>query len=101
MLTYYNFSGDPAQTFTAEVGLPIWKKDVENSAGVYVRNVPKMKCASAIFQGPLTKLGDAWHTFATSATSKGEVTGESHELYLYWEGRASPNNIIELQMVLK
>jgi effector-binding domain-containing protein len=101
MLTYYNFSGDPAQTFTAEVGLPIWKKDVAKSADVYVRNVPKTKCASAIYQGPLTKIGDAWHSFATTAMSKGEVTGESHELYLYWEGNDSPNKIIELQMVLK
>lgn len=101
MLTYYNFSGDPAQTFTAEVGLPIWKKDVAKSADVYVRSVPKMKCASAIYQGPLTKIGDAWHSFAMTAMSKGEVTGESHELYLYWEGKDSPNNIVELQMVLK
>jgi effector-binding domain-containing protein len=101
MLTYYNFSGDPAQTFTAEIGLPVWKKDVDKSAGVYIRNVPKLKCASAIYQGPLTKIGDAWHSFATTAMSKGETTGESHELYLYWEGKDSPNNIIEMQMVLK
>ncbi len=55
MFTYYNFMGDPTQTFTAEIGLPISKKDVANAGGVYIRNVPKMKCASVIFQGPLNE----------------------------------------------
>jgi hypothetical protein len=33
--------------------------------------------------------------------TKGEPTGESREVYLYWEGFDSPNNIVELQLGLK
>src|SRR5688572_11802048 len=52
MVTYFNFMGDPTQTFTAEVALPVWKKEVAPADGIYVRSIPKMKCASAIYQGP-------------------------------------------------
>jgi effector-binding domain-containing protein len=101
MFTYFNFFGDPDQTFTAEVGVPIHKEDAKDADGFYVRNAPKFKCAAAIFQGPLSKIGEAWHSFAQAAMAKGEPTGESRELYLYWEGHDSPNNIVELQLGLK
>ena len=100
MFTYHNFTGDPEQKFTTEIGLPVFKKDVEKSAGPYIRETTKFKCASAIFQGPLSKLGEAWAAFVTAAMQKGVPTGESRELYLYFENADSPNNIIELQMGL-
>ena len=101
MFTYFNFQGDPNQTFTAEIGLPIAKEGAPKTEGLYVRKAPKSKCASAIFQGPLPKLGEAWQSFAAGAAAKGELTGESRELYLYFEAFDSPNNIVELQMGLK
>jgi effector-binding domain-containing protein len=101
MITYFNFFGDPEQKFTAEIGVPIQAKDAKSEGPFYVRKVAKLKCASAIFQGPFNKKGDAWHTFAQAAMAKGEPTGESRELYLYWESADSPNNIVELQMGLK
>jgi effector-binding domain-containing protein len=101
MMTYFDFHGDPEQTFTAEIGLPIQKEDVQNAGTFYVRKAPKFKCAAAIFQGPLSRIGEAWQSFVSDAMTKGEPTGESRELYLYWEGHDSPNNIIELQLGLK
>ncbi len=101
MFTYFGFQGDPEQTFTAEIGLPVHKTDLGDAAAPYIRKAPKFKCASAIFQGPLTKIGEAWHSFALGAMAKGEPTGESRELHLYFEAPESPNNIVELQMVLK
>ena len=101
MFTYFNFMGDPNQTFTAEVGLPVYKTEIGKVTGPYVRKTEKFKCASAIFQGPLSKIGEAWQSFVGTAMTKGEPTGESRELYLYFETRDSPNNIVELQMGLK
>jgi effector-binding domain-containing protein len=101
MFTYYNFMGDPDQKFTAEIALPIHKKEVEQSGGPYLRETTKFKCASAIYQGPLNKIGDAWGAFVSGAMQKGEPTGESRELFLYYESAESPNNIVELQMGLK
>ena len=101
LITYFNFFGDPEQLFTAEIGLPIHKEEAENAGSFYVRKVPKFKCVSVIFQGPLSKIGEAWQTFAQAAMARGEPTGESRELYLYWEGHDSPNNVVEMQMGLK
>src|SRR5688572_16225775 len=70
MFTYFNFQGDPNQTFTAEIGLPIAKADAPKTEGLYVRQTGKFKCATAIFQGPLTKLGEAWQSFAPGAATK-------------------------------
>ena len=53
------------------------------------------------FQGPLSRMGEAWGAFVPAAMAKGEPTGESRELYLYFESKDSPNNIVELQMGLK
>ena len=101
MITYFNFFGDAEQKFTAEIGVPIGAKDTKSEGPFYVRKATKFKCATAIFQGPYDKKGEAWHTFAQAAMAKGEPTGESRELYLYWESADSPNNIVELQMGLK
>jgi hypothetical protein len=49
----------------------------------------------------LSQIGEAWQKFVAIAQTKGEPTEESRELYLYWEGHDSPNNIIELEMGLK
>jgi effector-binding domain-containing protein len=102
MITYFNFHGDPEQTFTAEIAVPIFAENANSAGGdFYVRKTDKFKCASTIFQGPLTGRGEAWQNFAQKATTKGEPTEESRELYLYWEAFDSPNNIIELQLGLK
>ncbi|MEO7319157.1 MAG: GyrI-like domain-containing protein [Chthoniobacteraceae bacterium] len=101
LFTYFNFRGDPEQVFTIEIGVPIHAEKAEGAGAFYVRKVPKFKCASAIFQGSLSGIGEAWHGFAQAAMAKGEPTGENRELYLYWEGHNSPSNIVELQMGLK
>ena len=101
VIIYFNFQGDPEQKFTVEIGVPIGAKDAAVTGEFYVRKVPKFKCAAAIFQGSMSQRGEAWKKFPEIAMSKGEFTGESRELFLYWEGHDSPNNVIELQMGLK
>jgi predicted transcriptional regulator YdeE len=101
LFVYYNFHGDPDQKFTVEIGVPIFSEGGANTGAFYVRKVPKFKCAAAVFQGSLAQIGEAWQKFVPAAMSKGEPTEESRELYLYWEGHDSPNNIIELEMGLK
>ncbi len=100
-ITYFDFRGDPEQKFTVEIGVPIGVKEAAGTGEFYVRKVPKFKCAAAIFQGSMSQRSEAWQKFPEIALSKGEFTGESRELFLYWEGHDSPNNIIELEMGLK
>ena len=101
LITYFDFRGDPEQKFTVEIGVPISVKEAAGTGEFYVRKVPKFKCAAAIFQGSMSQRGEAWQKFPEIALSKGEFTGESRELFLYWEGHDSPNNVIELEMGLK
>ena len=101
MFTYFKFHGDPEQVFTLEIGIPIHADEPKDLGSFYVRKAPKFKCAAAIFQGPLSKIGESWHSFAQDAMSRGEPTDEFRELYLNWEGHDSPNNIIELETGLK
>ena len=101
MITYFNFQGDPEQPFTAEIAIAIESTNAAEAKPFYARKTTKLKCASAIFQGPLLKLGETWQTFVTGAMAKGEPTGESRELYHQYEGHDSPNNIVELQLGLK
>jgi len=84
-----------------EIGVPIFANEAANAGAFYVRKVPKFKGAAAVFQGSLSQIGEAWQKFAATAQTKGEPTEESRELYLYWEGHDSPNNIVELEMGLK
>ena len=60
-------------------------EEVEQGGGPYLRETTKFKCASAIYQGPLNKIGDAWGAFVSGAMQKGEPTGESRELFLYYD----------------
>jgi len=101
LFTYFNFRGDPDQKFTLEIGVPIFANEGASTGAFYVRKVPKFKCAAAVFQGSLSQIGETWHKFVASAMTKGEPMDESRELYLYWEGHDSPNNIIELELGLK
>jgi len=101
LFIYYGFHGDPEQKFTVEIGVPIYANETASAGAFYVRKVPKFKCASAVFQGSLSQIGEAWEKFVPTAMTKGEATEEGRELYLYWEGHDSPNNIIELEIGLK
>jgi effector-binding domain-containing protein len=101
MITYFNFHGDPEETFTGELAVPINVEHAMKGGDFYLRKTEKFKCASTIFQGQLTSLGMAWQNFVQTAMTNGEPTGESREVYLYWEGFDSPNNIVELQLGLK
>jgi len=101
VITYHDFRGDPEQTFTAELAVPIFVENVKDVNPFYVRKDAKVKCASVIYQGPLSGMGEAWQNFVSKAMAKGDATGDSREVFLYWEGHDSANNIIELQVELK
>ena len=67
-----------------------------------VRELPKFKCASILYVGPATRIGDAWQELHRSLKAKGLTpTDEERELYLYWEGVDSPNNIVLVQVGVK
>ena len=97
VITYIGYQGDPEQTFTAEIGIPIYSDEDAKEAGYYIRAVPKAKCASTIYQGSLKEIGEAWHKFADEVMRTHQPAGDGRELYFSVAGPESPDNIVELQ----
>jgi effector-binding domain-containing protein len=102
LMSYLGYRGDASQPFTAELAIPA-RAAAENYKGpFYFRSAGPFKCASVIYQGPVTKVGEAWMALVTQATEAGlKPKGDSREVYLWWEGEDSQNNVIELQLGLE
>ena len=67
-----------------------------------VQELPKFRCATLIYIGPGSQIGEAWQRLYRAALDKGlELTGEERELTLYWEAVDSPNNIVQVQVGVK
>jgi effector-binding domain-containing protein len=63
------------------------------------RTLPSYKCASILYVGPARQIGDAWQELYRSVRGQGLTpTNEERELYLYWEGADSLNNIVQVQV---
>jgi len=99
VMSYLGYRGDPSQPFTAELAIPA-PAAVENYKGpYYFRSAGEFKCASVIYQGPVNAIGEAWMALVRQATEAGlKPKGDSREVYLWWEGEDSKNNVIELQL---
>src|SRR5262249_34921981 len=67
-----------------------------------VRELPKYKCATLLYVGPGARIGDAWQKLYKSVNDKGLTpTDEEREIYLYFEGIDSPNNIVQVMVGVK
>lgn len=89
---------DPEQQFRMETGFYV-AEGVESAGMFKARKLPEFKCATIIYVGPAAKIGKAWQKLYRSLRSRGlKATKEERELYLYWEGADSPNNIVQVQV---
>jgi effector-binding domain-containing protein len=99
MLTILGYQGDPSQSFTIEVNFPYWTKNDDYEGPYVYRTAPKFKCASLIYQGPISGTSAAWGKLVEAAIGAGhQPVAESRELFLNFENPESPNNVIELQL---
>jgi effector-binding domain-containing protein len=88
----------PDQEFKMEIGY--FLRDPADSVGEFkVRELPKFKCASLIYVGQVTGVGDAWQAVYRELNAAGlKPTDEERELYLYYEAVDSPNNVVQVQV---
>ena len=93
MFVYKNVTG-PDKPFDIEIGWVV--ADGTQAVGeLKVRKTDAFKGAGVLLQGPANKIGEAYHKLmADTAAKKLQTTGEARELYLYWEGADSPNNVV-------
>ena len=93
LLIYHGITQDMAKPFELEIGFPV--KEGSKAAGDFkVREVPTFHCATVIYSGPVQRVGEAYQQLFMELMQAGmQPTGETREMYLYWEAPESPNNI--------
>ncbi|MBN1641217.1 MAG: GyrI-like domain-containing protein [Anaerolineae bacterium] len=89
---------DAPRAYLMEVGLPV-AVGTPPLGEAQVKTLPAYRCASLLYWGSLEHMGQAYETLMQAIKAAGlEQTGEGREWHYYFEGDASPNNVIGLHM---
>ena len=101
VFTYHNATMDPNTPITLDIGVII--KDTANKpAGIQFAKVGPLHCATLLFCGPIAGIGDAYQKLFTEIAKRGlKPTAITREVYLYWEGADSANNLVQIQADLQ
>ena len=101
LFAYNGVTGNPNDEFDLRVGAFI-ARPVAVGSGIDSSDEPAMKCATLIYRGPLAHLKEAFGKLYGEVYARGLTpTPINRELYLYWEGADSANNIVQLQVGVK
>ncbi|MBB5215224.1 GyrI-like domain-containing protein [Parapusillimonas granuli] len=65
-----------------------------------IQRLPRLRCASLTYEGPLADLfAKGYQTLLSAISAAGlQTNGESREVYHAWHGPRSPDNRIEIQI---
>jgi len=95
---YHGMSPDPKVMFKMEIGMLV-AQGTKPVGDFKVREVPEYHCASVLYSGALSGLGSAFEKLYGEAGAN--VTDEGREMYLYFEGPESPNNVVHVSLGTK
>jgi effector-binding domain-containing protein len=97
VMTYRGVT-DMSQPFTLDVGYMV-PKETATFDQFKVRQEDSFKCATVLYSGPLSKISEAYGKLYAAIGAAGlKPTMTVREIYLFWEGPESPNNVIQIQM---
>ncbi|HLL87709.1 MAG TPA: GyrI-like domain-containing protein [Tepidisphaeraceae bacterium] len=95
MLVYHNASFERPFDLDVCFTAPADAMPVEK---FQVKKVPSFKCASVVYVGSLKWLGQAYQSLFKQLNGAGlQATGQTREVYLFWGGYDSPNNVTYVQ----
>lgn len=98
---YRGMTSDPAKVFDLEIGVMV-PKGTAAAGECQVRPLPAFTCASTVFTGALSQIGSAYGAIFPALAAGGHTpSGESRQMILFWEGPASTNNILLVQVGLQ
>jgi effector-binding domain-containing protein len=101
IFVYHGATGDPTAKFTLDTGFAV-PADTKPLGEFKVNKLPGYRAATAYFTGPLSSLGAAYTQFFPELMKAGYTpTGDMREVYLFWEGPDSANNVVEIQVGIK
>ncbi len=100
VFVYHDCDGSPDKPFQLTTGA-IVAKDAKPMQGYQIKELAGGKMATAYYTGPVKHMGKAAGKVYEMMMSKNlDPTGEYREVYLFWEGPESANNVVEIQFVL-
>lgn len=100
-VVYQGMGKDPGQPFEVEVGVLV-PKGTKPAGGGQVRVLPAFTAATTLFTGPIAHIGKAYEALYPSLLASGRIpTAESRQMVLFWEGEASSNNILLIEIGLQ
>ncbi len=98
MFVYKGIGEDMSKPFTLEVGWCVNDKTKEVGE-LKVGKTAEFKCATILFTGSLSNIGKAYEKLMPAVMAAGlKPSGESREMYLYFESPESVNNVVQIQM---
>ncbi|MBC8107831.1 MAG: GyrI-like domain-containing protein [Anaerolineae bacterium] len=93
IFVYHGATQDRDKPFKLEIGFTV-APGAKEAGDFKVRDLEPFHCASVIYSGPITQVGVAYQGLFTELFGAGlQPTGETREMYLYWESPESPNNV--------
>lgn len=94
---YKGVQADRTKPFQLSIGITVPRGT--QAVGKYeVKDLADFKCAAGVFNGPLSSLPAAYQKHYGDLMAAGNMpTDEVREVYLYWEGFDSANNVVWIQ----
>lgn len=87
--------------FTLKIGVAV-KPGVTAPEGYLVTEEPEFLCATVLYTGPTTGIGNTWGELLSGVQTEGYVAeGVGRDYYLYMEKPESPNNVVMLAVQIK
>jgi effector-binding domain-containing protein len=97
VFTYHGASQDRSKQFTLDIGV-IVKDGNAKPGGIQLIKVGPLHCATVVYSGPAAQLPQAYGKLYDEINRRGlQPTDICREVYFYWEGPNSVNNVIQLQ----
>ena len=98
LIFIYHGASDANVEFELQIGFPISEK-VTAPAEFKVRDVADYACTSVVYSGPLSRIGTAYEKLMPAAQASAQKpSDESREMYLYFEGLESANNVVHISV---
>jgi effector-binding domain-containing protein len=100
VFTYHSATMDRDKKFTLDVGI-IVKDGSTAPPGFTIAVVPAATNATVLYTGNVQGMPPAYGKLYGEMARQGlQPTDVSREVYLYWEGTESPNNVVQLRAEL-
>jgi effector-binding domain-containing protein len=101
VVEYENATMDPGRLFKLRIGFPV-ADDAKPIGSLQVARISPGRCATTVYMGPTRDLPTAYQRLFVQMAVQGLTpSGVRRERYLYMEDRASPNDVVLIEIELK